>query len=209
LLPKGHGRQSKATNSNRKRYYGLSPAQKSGGLGPAFEWTTQIELVEEITQKTPGSGHGKKNGKKGPGTGDLVALIWKTEQEVENWSPKTVGTIEGVPGSILAELDAYKDLANIEAEIPTIMLNRTYSPLKTYIAARAGEVGEVARENALERYAVGVGVALLILDQHAKKLRKQQKTLDEDTQTAAAEAAARSVLSVLPEYDRLAQEMED
>ena len=72
----------------------------------------------------------------------------------------TVGEIEMVPAKDLADKrPEYKDLAKIDAEIPTIVLNRTYSPLKSYVQARAAELTEEGKEQARERYAVGVGVA--------------------------------------------------
>ena len=114
-----------------------------------------------------------------------------------------------VPGSVLAaEKEEYRDLADLNDEIPTIILNRTYSPLKTYIHARAAELTDESKEQARDRYAVGVGVALLLLDRQYRKEAKQGRTPDEDTLSAAKQAAARAVLSVLPEYDRLAQELE-
>ena len=66
-----------------------------------------------------------------------------------------------VPGSDLADKrPEYEDLAKIDAEIPTIVLNRTFSPLKSYVQARAAELTERGKEEARERYAVGAGVAL-------------------------------------------------
>lgn len=115
-----------------------------------------------------------------------------------------------VPAKDLADKrPEYKDLAKIDAEIPTIVLNRTYSPLKSYVQARAAELTEEGKEQARERYAVGVGVALLVLDQDARKADKTGKPLDDATLDAGRQAAARAVLSVMPAYDRLAKELED
>ena len=99
---------------------------------------------------------------------------------------------------------------NIDAEIPTIVLNRTYSPLKSYVQARAVELTDEGKEKAREHYAVGVGIALLVLDEEARKAaEKAGKPLDEAALHAGQRAAARAVLSVLPAYDRLAKELED
>ena len=150
-------------------------SKTSGGLGPRFEWTTKIELVEEIKPKPPGPKSGSGNGKNGPGDGGLVALVWKSEADdgVDEWSAATVGEIEMVSGKDLADKrHEYKELAKVDAEIPTIVLNRTYSPLKAYVQARAAELTDEGKEQARERYAVGVGVALLVLDQEARKAEK-------------------------------------
>jgi len=153
---------------------------------------------------------GSDKGTKGPGQGDLVALIWKSDEDMDAWSPATVGEIEMVSGKDLAaEKPEYKDLATIDVEIPTIVLNRTYSPLKKYVQARAAELTDEGKEQARDRYAVGVGVALLVLNEKRRKDEKENKIPDEDTHIAAAQAAARAVLSVLPDYDRLAKELED
>jgi len=187
-------------------------AKTSGGLGPRFEWTTKIEIVEEAKPKTPGGGSGKAAGKHGPGEGGLVALVWKSDAdpEMDEWTAATVGEIEMVSGSELAtQRDEYKDLAKIDAQIPTIILNRTYSPLKAYVQARAAELTDEGKEQARERYAVGVGVALLILDQQVRKAEKAGKLPDDAALTAGRQAAARAVLSVMPDYDRLAKELED
>ena len=189
-------------------------SKTSGGLGPRFEWTTKIEIVESVTprQTVPKPGGGKSKGKSGPGGGGLVALIWKSEtDDGVDWTAATVGEIEMVPGSDLADKrPEYKDLAKIDAEIPTIVLNRTYSPLKSYVQARAVELTDEGKERARERYAVGAGVALLVLDAEARKAAdKAGKPHDEAALDAGKNAAARAVLSVLPAYDQLARELVD
>lgn len=187
-------------------------SKTSGGLGPRFDWTTKIEVVEETKHKPTGPKPGSGDGKSGPGDGGLVALIWKSETDdgVDDWSTATVGEIEMVPGKDLADKrPEYADLAKVDAEIPTIVLNRTYSPLKSYVQARAAELTDEGKEQARERYAVGVGVALLVLDQDARMAAKAGKPLDEAALDVGRQAAARAVLSVMPAYDRLAKELED
>lgn len=184
--------------------------RRSGGLGPLFEWTTKLEVVDETSSKPAGSKAGPKSGQRGPSEGGLVALVWKEDKEVDDWTPATVGEIELIPGKDLAAVrPEYSELATTSAEIPTIVLNRTYSPLKSYVHARAAELTEEGKEQARERYAVGVGVALLILDEDAKKSIDEGKSVDDEGLESSKRAAARAVLSVLPQYDRLAKEMED
>jgi hypothetical protein len=184
--------------------------KSSGGLGPRFEWTTKLELVRDISPKPPGPGAGPKTGRKGPGQGDLVALVWRSDENEEGWDPTTVGEILMVPGKDLAaERAEYEELRGVSDEIPTIVLNRTYSPLKSYVQARAAELTDEGKEQARDRFAVGVGVALLVLDAQRRKDAKANKPTDDDAERVATQAAARAVLSVLPEYDRLAREIED
>ena len=132
-------------------------ARSSGGLGPRFEWTTKMEVVDESTPRSPAPepGGGKKKGKSGPDKGGLVALIWKSDtDDGVDWDPATVGEIEMVRGTDLADKRSeYKDLAKIDAEIPTIVLNRTFSPLKSYVRERAKKLTERGKEEARDRYA--------------------------------------------------------
>ena len=189
--------------------------RSSGGLGTQFEWTTKLRVVDEATSKPPGRGAGKEKGRRGAGEGDLVALVWKNDSDVEGWDSATVGDVEWVAGKELAaQNEEYKDLADVDADIPTIILNRTYSPLKRYIQARAAELTDEGKEAARDRYAVGAGVALLVLDeQHRRETELAEKGEGppprDETYAAAKQSAARGVLSVLPEYDRLAKEIED
>lgn len=186
--------------------------KSSGGLGPQFEWITALEIVEEILPKAPRTASGKIDGKHGPGEGGLVALIWRSESDKgqEEWDSSTVGEVEMVAGTELASLrDEYRDLAGVDSEIPTVVLNRTYSPLKAYVHARASELTDEGKEQARDRYAVGVGVALLLLDLEARKSKKAGANIDEVALNAGRVAAARAVLSVLPDYDRLAKETMD
>ena len=189
-------------------------SKASGGLGPRFEWTTKIEIIGEDTPRRSRrrAGGGKDRGKSGPGEGGLIALIWKSETDAGvDWTPATVGEMEMVSATDLAaKRPEYEDLAEVDAEIPTIVLNLTYSPLKSYIQARAAELTDEGKERARENYAVGVGVALLVLDQEDRKAtEKAGRPLDETALHAGQRAAARAVLSVLPAYDRLAKELED
>ena len=181
-------------------------SRSSGGLGPRLDWTTKIEIVESSTPRPP------VRRESGPDDGSLVALIWKSEaDEGVEWTSATVGEVEMVTGRDLADRrPEYEDLAETDVEIPTIVLNRTYSPLKSYIQARAAELTDEGKERCRERYAVGAGVALLVLDADAREAtRKTGAPHDEEAMLAGQRAAARAVLSVLPAYDRLAKELED
>jgi hypothetical protein len=186
-------------------------SKSSGGLGPEFAWDTKVEVVDEPTVKPTGKKEsGDKKGTRGPGEGDLVALIWKSDEDEDGWSPNTVGVVEQVSARDLAEMrHEYAELADLDLDVPTIILNRTFSPLKAYIQARAAELTEEGKEQSRDRYAVGVGVALLMLDADRRASEKKGKAVDEQMLESANRASARAVLSVLPEYDRLAKELEE
>ncbi|MEK6327903.1 MAG: hypothetical protein AABM66_10355 [Actinomycetota bacterium] len=55
------------------------------------------------------------------------------------------------------------------------------------------------------RYAVGVGVGMLVLEERNRKLEKRGEKLPEDTLTER-QAVARAALALMPDFDKLAQE---
>ena len=184
--------------------------KSSGGLGPRLEWVTKLVLVDETPRKPGGATSGRDLGKHGAAEGGLVALIWKSDVDMDGWSPATVGEVEMVAAKDLAtQRDEYKALATQDADVPTIMLNRTYSPLKAYVAARAAEVTDEGKEQARERYAVGAGVALMVIHEESRKAQAAGKPFDEAAVETGKQSAARAVLSVMPDFDRLAKELED
>ena len=65
---------------------------------------------------------------------------------------------------------------------------------------------DAGRERARNRYAVGVGVGLMLLDQEAKKLAKAGTPIPEEAPVVSKRAAAQAALNVLPEFDALARE---
>ena len=77
-------------------------------------------------------------------------------------------------------------------------------------ARAAIDATDRGKERALDLYAVGAGVALLVLDDEARReVEKTNKAPDEAAMHRARRAAARGVLSLLPAYDRLAKELHD
>ncbi len=106
--------------------------------------------------------------------------------------------------SELATWEEYEDLGELgDAKIPTIFLNRDYSPLKRYEAARAKDLTEEGIDRSRDRYAVGVGLGLLLLDRDLKAGGNGARLTDE-VELTARQAAARSALVMMPQYDRLA-----
>lgn len=181
----------------------------SGGLGPRLDFVTVLEIVDSVPGK--GSGSGQKPttgvGDGGPHGGNNVALRWKGLDE-ENFTRRTVGTVDATPASVLADADPqnYGDLSALgDAPIPTITLNVEYSPLKKYLASRSKELETLERPR--DRYAIGVGVSLLLLDRHIEELKSKGLELPDDAMLGAAqEAAARAVLAVMPAFDDIARQ---
>ncbi|MEU0333285.1 hypothetical protein [Streptomyces sp. NPDC006193] len=182
----------------------------AGGLGQRLEYVTKLELVEDIPGSGTGTGKPTKGaqGQGGPGPGTNVALRWTTHDAEDNWDRVTVGSVEEVPASILADQQAdYAELRALGDQlIPTILLNQEYPPFKKYLAARNKELTNDKR--AREQYAVGVGVSLLLLQQKLDKLKKAGQALpDDDFIDEARRASASAVLAVMPAFDDLAKEV--
>jgi hypothetical protein len=187
--------------------------KSSGGIGANFDWTTKLEFLAEARARQAGTGGGKKPGTSGPNRGNLVAVLWKNhddENHPDEWEANTVGDVEMIAGKELAaERDEYKELAGIDDEIPTVILNRSYSPLKQYIHARAQDLTDEGKEAAVDRYAVGVGVGLIMLDKMERDAEKKEQMTNADLLREAQRSVAKSVLSVLPDYDKLAREIDE
>jgi hypothetical protein len=181
----------------------------SGGLGPRLEHTTKLELVEEIPGS--GSGEGSKRtgaGERGPGEGSNVALKWTNHESQDGWTRATVGSIEHIPAHVLAEArPEYAELKSLgDVKIPTVVLNEEYPPFKKYLGSRSKQLTTVERPK--EQYAIGVGVALLLLERETEERRKKNghQVPDDEFIAEAQRAAARGVLAVMPSFDLLARE---
>lgn len=187
--------------------------KSSGGIGASFTWETKLELLAEPRVRKTGTSGGNKTGNGGTGPGNLVAVIWKSHDDddcPEGWEANTVGDVELIAGSQLAEArDDYQDLEDVDDQIPTVILNRTYSQLKQYIHARARNLTDEGAAAAADRYAVGGGVGLMILHHADQAAAKKGSPIDLDVLRESQRSAARSVLSVLPEYDTLAREIDE
>jgi hypothetical protein len=177
----------------------------AGGVGEDLVWTTELEVVETTkpdTEPTP-----KKNKKKTASRGAQVAVLWRDNDYAEDWNGGMPGWIEPIEASILAEeRDEYKELAELgSAPVPTVVLNEDFSPLKKYEAERIKKHKESTLDQARDRYAVGVGVGLLVLEERNKKLDKTRKKRPTDSLTERV-AVARAALALMPDFDKLVME---
>ncbi|TBN57436.1 hypothetical protein EYE40_08550 [Glaciihabitans arcticus] len=182
----------------------------SGGLGANLEHTCVIQLVTELPGKGAGAGAKPTGnpGKDGVGQGSNVVLLWDTIENRNEWTAQTVGQLELVEAQSVANTNPdFADLLKLgSTEVQCLILNSTYGPLVSYLNARAQSVGGVTIDEMKARYAIGVGVEMLVLDEEAEKLAKNESVLLNDDQKAGAyRAAARGTLAILPDFDDLAK----
>lgn len=179
----------------------------SGSIGPTFSYSTDLVVVDEMPSR---NGADPRSAGKGAAEGGQVAVLWTTpEKQGDGWNNATPGAVEEYEARVLAEKrEEYKELAKLEDQsIPTIVLNETYAPFKSYIAARAKELTEGGTQDASDRYAVGTGLGLLLLHEDLKqRKRTNKKPADEGQVLASKQAVARSVLLMMPAFDTLARE---
>lgn len=180
----------------------------SGGLGADLSFTTRLQLVEFI--ESSGSGTGKPSGggagNKGAQQGGTVVLQWVNHETFgDGWTATTVGCVESAPAhEVAASTDEYKDLAELgEALIPVVRLNEGYSPFKQYLASRSRVLTSL--DEPRSRYALGVAVDLLLLNQEIEKREARGEVLDSDFISFTHQASARAVLAVMPEFDSMAR----
>lgn len=180
-------------------------ARAAGGIGKTLNWVSEFEVVDDLPGRKGATGRG---GKTGPAEGPLVAVIWSApDEQGSDWHNGMPGHVEDVPAKILAERPEYAGLASLGGKgVPTIVLNREYGPFKTYISARSRELTSGGVDGAKQRYAVGAGLGLLYLRQQIDARRKKGEKVDESLEVDAKQAVARSVLTMMPAFDKLASE---
>lgn len=180
--------------------------RSAGGFGPPLCWEAELEVVEEVTRHPKGSNGNGKSG--GVDAGSFVAVIWRSLEDEEDWDHSTVGEVEeSYRASDLAQLEEYRELAQLgDAKIPTILLNEEYVQFRKYRESRVSTLSPSGIEGIKERYAVGVGVGLMMLHYESKEEQFGDSPLSHRVFRNAQRAVADSVLNMLPEYDRLLDE---
>lgn len=154
-----------------------------------------------------GKGGTGKNGTGGSGEGNLVAVIWSTPADQDDWTNGTPGHVEDVPASTLAERAEYAELARLGPKgIPTIFLNQEYGPYKTYISTRSRDLTDTGVDATKQRYAIGTGLGLLYLNQQLEQRAKAKEQISQAFELDAKQAVARSVLTMMPAFDLLVRE---
>jgi len=177
---------------------------RSGGRKGPLERACPFRVVE-----VPSDRNAERRAGTGVGTDDVdrVAVVWTTHEAEEGWTARTVGVVERIDADSLAQAaQDYAGLAGRHHEVLLVRLNEEFAPLKSYSAIRAKDVGDEGVARAKDRYAVGVGVDMLMLDRYAIDLADSGHPVDDRWLAAARESAARGVLAVMPDYDQLAAE---
>ena len=172
----------------------------AGGIAGPISLETAVTMTDEPPKppKEPDVGGGASR------DGGEVALVW-TRAEDKEWGANVPGSLELVPAATLSLRDEYKDLRRLgDLEIPTIFLSEDYSELKKYLKTLHGRRKVITVERTQDKYAQGVGVGLLVLNEQEKK-----HPMDDDARVVAVQAIARATLSLLPEFDNIAGKIGD
>jgi hypothetical protein len=176
----------------------------AGGLGPDLIWESRFTVVDEVRRQPPSEprGHSKSKSTDGP----QVALLWRTGEEI-GLTPVMPGKVEEVAARLIAAEPEYAEFAQRgDAPVLTIYLNEDYAPFKRYLGVRQRNLVRTASSPAYERYAVDVGVAMLVLH-HAREARiREGGRVDEAMLETARQAAAQGAVSILPQFDELARQ---
>jgi hypothetical protein len=177
----------------------------SGGIGQDHEWTTALAVVDELRLPEPREPTAKN--KNETAEGSQVALLWRPGERIE-LVPKQPGKVEELPAREVAQSNPeYRELAKLgDARVLTILLNEDYSPFKKYLQRRQAGLSKIGLGQASNRYAIDVGVALLVLHHEAEQRSKRGQALDEELLDVAGSAAAQGAISILPHFDALARE---
>ena len=174
----------------------------SGGLGNDLECETRFQVVAETGRRSSGRESGKRKPKSSDGP--QVVLLWRGSEE-EGFTPIVPGKVEEIPAQLLANETEYHELAALgETPVLTIYLNQDYAPLKRYMGVRQREL--ISSTPAQDRYAVDLGVAMLVLHQEREARVKKGETVDESLLETARHAAAQGALSILPQFDELVRQ---
>lgn len=174
----------------------------AGGLGKDLEVETRFEVSAEIEGQPPVQQNGRRKAKSSEGP--QVALLWRGSDE-PGFTPIVAGKVEEIAAQLLANESEYAELAELgETPVLTIYLNQDYAPLKRYMGVRHKEL--VSGTPAQDRYAVDLGVAMLVLHQEREVRVKKGERVDEELLETARHAAAQGALSILPQFDELVKQ---
>ena len=169
-----------------------------GGLRSGLEATTEIQIVDETDAPPPPSPPPQGKKVRGPA---LVDTTWTNHEEEATWEANTPGEIELVEASVLAALGGERQrFAGIDGDVNHIKLNEEYAPLKAYTSAGAKSVGDEGVAQRKDRYALGLGVYLLITHEQLRRKLKSGEPIDDDVVADNCRAAAQGVLAVLPRF---------
>lgn len=205
-------------------FLALTWLRSSGGIG-RLQWPLRVRILSAALETNHGegqTGRAREDGRKR----SRFALIWSRhdDQRDRSWTEETAGDLQLLAGKVLAERypDQYGELQEIDVEIPTIVLNDQFSPWHAYLhgVARATDAAMQARR---ERYGIAVGVAIAQLwaaedridkaraehEAHPNGGEEPARPMDEAQRRRAVTEAARGILALLPDFDRIALELRE
>ena len=120
----------------------------------------------------------------------------------------TVGEVHQIDAHELSTMhDDYGDLKGVHGTLPVVKLNEEFAPLKQYVSTRARHVGDEGVARNKERYAAGVGVQMMLVDQELSRRRSRGDDISDDLVEALRQHAARGVLMMLPDIDAITDEV--
>ena len=175
-----------------------------GGLREVLEAETSIEIVDEdeLPKPPPRPEDPRQTGGTMP-----LATIWTTHEDESEWGANTPGEAELVPASTFAELDDdYQRYATATGDGLLLKLNEEFTPLKAYTSMRAEKTGDEGVRRLKDRYALGLGVFLVVTGEHERRSGESGQLANAEFVAASRRAAAQAVLAMLPEFDALIAE---
>ena len=177
-----------------------------GGLREALEAETSFEIVDEDDRPRPPAAE-PENGRR-VSRAMPIATVWTTHENEPDWGANNPGEAELVQASTFVELgDDYKRYANIDEDGLLLKLNEEYTPLKAYTSMRARAIGDEGVRRLKNRYALGLGVYMVVADKHQRQVSEFGLAPNEESVTNSCRAAAQAVLAMLPEFDALIAEV--
>ena len=176
-----------------------------GGLRGALEAETRFEIVDEYDRPKPPTAE-PENGRRAS-RAMPIATVWTTHENEPDWGANTPGEAELVQASTFVELgDDYKRYANIDEDGLLLKLNEEFTPLKAYTSMRARDIGDEGVSRLKNRYALGLGVYMVVADKYQRHASGSGHAPNEQSATNSRRAAAQAVLAMLPEFDALIAE---
>lgn len=184
-----------------------------------LRWPLRVQVVAEPTlSKPPREGKNKKKRRRGD-----IAFIWTDSDKKKEWDSAIVGDLEMIKGSALAELQpkTYGHLKKVEDLVPTVVLNRSFRDLDTYLKGIAKRTGDQALDLRRDKYGLALGVTIANMCARESKLTEEHKRWEEagkqgpepdrpmtDAQRQRALSEdARGVLALLPDFDALLDDL--
>lgn len=201
---------------------------RAAGGGAEMRWPLNVTVLKERPAPTPPDPSKKKDGvgEKQGVKKSIVALVWSSlEKEKDSgWTDETAGDLQELSGAALATYndELYGHLKDIDTNIPTIVLNKDYMLWRSYQRGSAIK-SDAALRLREERYAIAVGTIIANTWARENAIEKLHKTwvdrggngdephkaMDDSQRRRAASEGARGILVVLPDFDRMASELDE